>query len=135
MGDPQLGEQPRHALVLSLVAFETCFVGERAGDPGLARAARTGDQDIGAVADPRAVAEAENDVAVEAAGAAQVDVLEAGVLVAQLGLLEAPLQGSGAPFGDFAVDQQPEPVLEGHVAEVVPRHLFEEGGLHAGQAQ
>ena len=44
-------------------------------------------------------------------------------------------RGSGAPFGDFAVDQQPEPVLEGHVAEVVPRHLFEEGGLHAGQAQ
>ena len=107
-------------------------MGEGARDPGLAGAAGAGDQDIGAVADPHAVAEAEHEAAVEAAGAAQVDVLEAGVLVAELGLLEPPLQGSGTAFGDLAVDQQREAVLEGHVIEVMARHLFEEGGLHPG---
>ena len=33
MGDPQLGEQPWHALVLGLAAFKAGFVGERASDP------------------------------------------------------------------------------------------------------
>ena len=94
-----------------------------------------GDEDVGAVADPGAVSEAEDDAAVEAAGPAEVDVLEAGVGVAQLGLLEAALQGARAPLGDFAVDQQREALREGHVVEVVARHLFEEGGVHAGQAQ
>ena len=55
--------------------------------------------------------------------------------MAELGLLEPPLQGSGSALGDLAVDQQREAVLEGHVIEVVARHLFEEGGLHPGQAQ
>ena len=135
MGDPQLGEQPWHALVLGLAAFKAGFVGERASDPTLARAARAGDQDIGGIADPGAVAEAEHEAAVEPAGAAQIDILEAGVLVAQLSLLEAPLEGPGSAFGYLSVDQQREPVLERHVAEIVARHLLEEGGQHAGQAQ
>ena len=85
--------------------------------------------------DPRAIAETEHDAPVEAARPGQVDLLEAGILVAQPGPLEAPLQGSGAAVGDLAVDQQGEPVLERHVAEVAARDLLEEGGLHAGQAQ
>ena len=56
-------------------------------------------------------------------------------MLAQLRLLEAPLQGSRAAFGDLAVDQQRQPVLEGHVVEVMAPHLFEEGCLQAGQAQ
>ena len=55
--------------------------------------------------------------------------------MAQLRPLEAPLQGSGAALGDLAVDQQREPIFEGHVVEVVARHLLEEGGVHAWQAQ
>ena len=53
----------------------------------------------------------------------------------QPGLLEAPPQGARAALGDLAVDQQGEAVLERHVVEIAPRHLFEEGGVHAGQAQ
>ena len=53
----------------------------------------------------------------------------------QLGLLETPLEGPGAALGDLAVDEQREPVLEGHGVEVVAGHLFEEGGQHAGQAK
>ena len=90
---------------------------ERASDPTLARAARAGDQEFGGIADPGAVAEAEHEAAVEPAGAAQIDILEAGVLVAQLSLLEAPLEGPGSAFGYLSVDQQREPVLERHVAE------------------
>ena len=70
-----------NALVLGLAAFKAGFVSERASDPTLARAARAGDQDIGGIADPGAVAEAEHEAAVEPAGAAQIDILEAGVLV------------------------------------------------------
>ena len=68
-------------------------------------------------------------------GRLRIDILEAGVLVAQLSLLEAPLEGPGSAFGYLSVDQQREPVLERHVAEIVARHLLEEGGQHAGQAQ
>ena len=53
--------------------------------------------------------------------------------MAQAGLLETPLQGPGLALVDLAVDDQREPVLEGHGVEVVTRHLFEEGGQHAGQ--
>ena len=131
MGDPQLGEEPRHALVLGQVAFEARLVAESARDPTLARAAWAGDQDMGAVADPGAVCEAEHEAAVEATRAAQVDVLEACILMAQLRPLEAPLQGPGAALGDLAVDQQRQAVHEGHIVEVVARHLLEEGGVHA----
>ena len=55
--------------------------------------------------------------------------------MAQPCLLETPLQGPGPALVDLAVDEQREPVLEGHGVEVVTRHLFEEGGQHAGQAQ
>ena len=43
MGDPQIGEQARHAQILGLVAFETRLVGKCASDPTLARAARPGE--------------------------------------------------------------------------------------------
>ena len=36
------------------------------------------------------------------------------------------------PLGDLAVDQQRQAVHEGHIVEVVARHLLEEGGVHAG---
>ena len=108
---------------------------ESAGKPTLARAAGTDDQDVGAVADPGAVSEAEHDATVEAAWAGQVDVLEAGVRVAQVRLLEPPPQGSCTAFGDLAVDQKRQAVLEGHVIEVAARDLFQESSVHAGQAK
>ena len=135
VSDPQIGEKPRQAQILGLESFEACLVRESAGKPALARAARTDDQYIGAVADPGAVAEAEYDAAVETAWAGQVDVLEAGVRVAQMRLLEPPPQGSCAAFGDLSVDQKRQAILEGHVIEVAARDLFEEGGVHAGQAK
>ena len=61
MGDAQIVEQPRHAQIEGLEPFETGLVGEGARDPALAGAARTCDQDRGAVMDPRAIAEAEHD--------------------------------------------------------------------------
>ena len=51
------------------------------------------------------------------------------------GLLEAPLKGAGSTFGDLPVDEQGEAVLEGHVGEIPPCDLLEEGGAHPGKAQ
>ena len=60
---PQLGERPRNARAPGPEAFQARLAGERAGDPGPARAARAGDRDVGAVPDPGAVAEARDDAA------------------------------------------------------------------------
>jgi hypothetical protein len=63
-------------------------VAERAGEPALADAARTGDQEIAVLADEVAPGELEEQGALEAASGAIIDVFDAGIV--------AQLRGPGA---------------------------------------
>ena len=75
-GERQRLEQPRHALVEDGAVVAAGLVPEGAGDPGFADAGRAGDQQILVAVDPIAGGELLEQGAVEAAGGAQIDILD-----------------------------------------------------------
>ena len=91
------------------------LLSEGAGEPALADAARTGDEQIAVLPDPVAGGELEEERSVEAAGGAEVDVLDGGA-VAKLGRLEARLEALLTAGRHLVVEDQAEPF---GVAEVV----------------
>ena len=103
-------EQARNALVENGVVVATGLVTERGGDPALADAGGTADQQVGMIVDPAALGEPGEQCAVEPPRRAVVDVLDAGLL-AQLGVAQAggeplvvsqrrlPFEQHGEPFG------------------------------------
>ena len=82
----KITEQPRHALIEHGAIVATGLVAERRGEPALADAGGSADQQIGMVVDPLAFDQHRQEASVEAARGAIVDVLDAGLL-AQLGVL------------------------------------------------
>ena len=87
-------------------------MGERAGEPGLTDAARAGDEDIEVFAQPAPGGEGEDEGLVESAGVTEVDVLDAGVGVAQLRAAQSIGHAPVVTHGGFAVDEQAEALLE-----------------------
>ena len=83
-GDGNVVQQPREAQVQRGESVAAGLMGERAGEPGLADAARSGDEDVEVLAQPAPGGEGEDEGLVESAGVAEIDVLEAGVGMAQL---------------------------------------------------
>ena len=83
-GQAEVGEQPRHPLVQDGVVVAAGLLAEGAGQPGLPDAGRPLDDQVLPGLDPAALDELLEQGAVEAAGSAPVDVLDAG-LVAQFG--------------------------------------------------
>ena len=72
---------------------------------------RPRDEDIEVVAGPAPVGEREHEVAVEATGLAEVDVLDAG-RVSESGASQPVGELAGVAFGELAVDDEPEAFLE-----------------------
>ncbi len=64
---------------------------------------------------------------VELAGRAEVDVLDGGAGLAQLGGPHPGLEPPGVPTGDLAVDQQAEPFGVGEIADGILRLQLGEG--------
>ena len=89
--DGQLVQQARHADVARGEAAATRAFDEGAGDEALADAARSRDDHVVALSDPRAGAEREDLLAIEPARVGEVDGLERR-RVAQLGRAEAPVE-------------------------------------------
>ena len=129
----QFGEEPGHALVEDGMVPPAGHLSERAGEPAFADAAGTDDDQV--ALDPLAGGELLEERAVEASGSAVVDVLDGGLAVAELGVLEPVLQATVVALGDLAVEQQGEPF---GVVELVglglAAHLVEGLG-HAGEAE
>jgi hypothetical protein len=70
---------------------------------------------------------------VETARCAVVDVLDTGILL-ELGLAQARLQPPVLAFGQLAVGQSSEALLEAEGVDVGYRHLLVKGLGHPGQA-
>lgn len=75
-----------------------------------------------------------HDGAVETAGRAQVEVLDAGGL-AQRGELQAGDEAAGVALVGFAVDEEAEALLEGQAVGDGRGALLVEGLGHAGEAR
>jgi len=104
-------------------SFAADLLGEGAGEIGLADAGRSGDQAVLAVANPLAGGEREDERAVEAAGCAEVEILQ-GRLLTMARLAEAQSKLVVLPFGGFAVHQEAQPLLEGELTNFRHPHLF-----------
>src|SRR6266478_6118058 len=84
----EFAEQPRHALIEHGAIVAAGLVAERRSEPALADAGGPADQQIGVVVDPSAFDQHGQQAAVETARGAIVDVFDAGLLLAQLGVLQ-----------------------------------------------
>jgi len=102
-----------------------------AGEPGLADAARPGDQQVAAVFDPSAGGQLLEQRLVELAGSPKVDVLDGGADMAQGRGPEPGPEPPGVAVGDLAVDQQGQPVSVGKLGCAVLRLEFGKGFRHA----
>ena len=107
-GEREGGEQPRHAVIEDGEVLPAGLVAEGAGEPTFADAARAGDQQITPCADPVAGGELEEQRAIETAGGAEVDILDAGLMAQPRGpgaSLEALLPSQR----HLVVEQEAEP--------------------------
>jgi len=133
-GECELGEQAREPEVAGGQTVPTGAVSERAGEVALAGPCGSGDEDVVVLTDPLTRGEAEDERAVEAAGRAEVEVLDAGGHV-ELGDLEKPGEAAVVAEGDLALEQKSESVLEGEGVEIGHEELLLEGLGHPGEAE
>lgn len=111
-----------------------CLVSERAGQPALADAGGPNQQEIVMLPDPITAGELQEQVAIEAAGGAEVDVLDLGVMAELRGTgpcLEALLTARGR--FPFEQDREPFTVLE--LSRLRLRLEFVIRVRHAGEAE
>ena len=102
-GDGEVVQQPRQSQVQRGESVAAGLMGERTGEPGLSDAARSGDEDVEVLAQPAPAGKREDEGLVESAGVAEVDVLDAGVGMAQLRAARgrAPLDGYDRRYRAF----------------------------------
>src|SRR5664280_180900 len=110
-------EQARDTMILDRTIVAAGLVAEGAGNPALAQAGCPCDEQVLIAADPVADDESGEDGAVDTAWRAQIDVFHACAL-AQRGELEAGRETFGVALGGFAIDQQPDALLERQSIEI-----------------
>ena len=131
MGQLKVAEEARQPVVEDALSVPAGTLTKRAGKPGLANAAGSGDQQILVLRDPAAEGELLEQTPVELAWGAEVHVLDAGTDMAGLGCPHPAPEFLRAAAGGLAVDQQAEPVVMAEVASVVAALKFGEGVRHA----
>ncbi len=110
-------EEPGRAATEDAAPVPAGLAAEGASDPALPGSGRPGDQEpLGAI-DPIACDELLQQGAVDAAGRAQVDVLDDGVLP-EGSELEPHSQAPRVALGGLALDHAAEPLLEGERGDV-----------------
>src|SRR6202023_319841 len=134
LGDREIGEEPRQAMVERRESLPARLVGQGAGEKALAESGRAGDQDVLVVADPLARAERAEQRAVESAGSAEVDVLDHGGL-AQARFGEAVIEPAVLAFGHLAIHERTESLASAELLDATHLQLLVERPGHAAQAQ
>ena len=127
-------EESRQALIEDRAIIPTGLVAERTGNPTLADAGRTDDEQVLVSCDPLAGDELLEQRLVEPARRLHVDILDDGVLpeACEPQAADQPLV---LALGRFAVDEQSKPFLEGQRRDVGLSLLFVERLRHASEPQ
>ncbi len=111
-GEGQRIEQARHAPVEHGAVVPAGFVAERTGEPALPRAGLARDQKILPPCDSLAGGELSEQRPVEAARRLGVEVLDRRILP-EVGIFQARDQPFALALGGLAINERPEPLLEG----------------------
>ena len=111
------------------------MLGQRARQPGLARARGPGDQHGVPCLDPFAQRQAHHRAALQAPRAAAVQVFNGRLRVFEFGGLEQPRTAPVLPAMHLPVDQQGQPFFKAHGADAALRELLLQRLGHGFQAQ
>ena len=134
LGERQLLQEAWQPEVHRAVSLSTGFVGERAGEVGLADAGRADDEHVVMLLDPGTLGQLQEQRLIQPAAVAEVDVLDTGRL-AQLGLLQSRGELAVLAVADLPVHQQPQALFEAESFGVGGVHQLLEGKQHPEQAQ
>ena len=126
-------EHARRTLIEDGPPIPARLVAKGAGDPAFAQTGRPGYQQVLVPGDPAAIGKMRHDTAVKATWAAQVQILDAGIL-AQGGELQPRGQFLAVTLRGLSVDQQAETLFEGEIVEGCRPALFFKRRCNAGQA-
>src|SRR5271165_4295659 len=135
VGNAQFFEQAAEASVEDGKALATRGLAQGTGEPGLAEPGGAGDEDAVSGANPVGRGEAGELTWIETAGTARVEILNAGIGIFELGLLEEAFQAPGIAPGEFTIDQEAEAIFEGEAGSQRLGELLLEGAGHAIEAQ
>ena len=102
--DGQVVQEPRCPDIRRGEAVATRALDEGRGEPGLADAGRSGDQQMVVIADPATRAEAQDHLTVEPAGRAEIDIFERR-WIAQLRVAQAQGEFPGLAGGPLDIDE------------------------------
>ncbi len=109
-GDLKVLEETGETEIANRVALSTGFVGQRTSHEGFTASGRAGNEDIVVLSDPVAGTQLGDQGFIQAAGMAEVDILQ-GRLLAQPGLMETGFQTAIFPVGYFPIDEQTQAFL------------------------
>ena len=109
MAEIEIGEQARHAGVVDGVTVATRLLRQRTGQPRLADAARTGDQEAAVLGDPAAGGQLLEQRLIESPWGAVVDIFDRGLAVPQPSSAQSGVEASGVAIGGLAIEQQRQP--------------------------
>ena len=101
-------EQPGHADIGDGVIKARGLVREGTGQPCLSGAGLAGENDLFVGLDPVALGERQDLAPVEAAAGAEVDIFDAGIGEAHLGVSQPVGKALVGPIGGLAVEHEPE---------------------------
>src|SRR5262249_5522608 len=133
-GEREFGEELGNPLIENRAVISAGLVTHGTSKPRFAHAGRTAQNQIVVRVDPLAIGELLEQSTVEAAWGPVIDVLDAR-LRAQSGIAQAGGQPLVAAMGEFAIDQQPEPVGMSECGGFVASFEFGKRLGHAGEAK
>lgn len=109
--ESQRFEEAWHPVIGHAAAIAASLVTERAGNPIFPEAGLAGNQKVLVAVDPGSVDQMRHDAVIDAAGCAQIEILDTGGL-AQGRELQAGSQRLGIALGALTIHEQAEPILE-----------------------
>jgi hypothetical protein len=133
-GDLKVLEETGEAEIADRVTLPTGFMGQGAGQEGFTASRGPGDEDIVVLSDPVAGTQLGDQGFIQAAGMAEVDILQSRLL-AQPGLTETGFHSAILPFGHFPINQQSQTFLEAEGVDLGESLLIFKGPGHTGQPQ
>ena len=131
----EVGEETRQPVIKDGPVGAARGMAERAGEPRLAYAAGSGDQDRAVPVDPPAGGRGSGTGHGRGRGRPVVHVLHAGVAVAQVGSAQSRLEAAGAAPGLLTVEHQPDPGDGIEAAAAILRDELGESLCHAVELQ
>jgi hypothetical protein len=133
-GDLKVLEETGETEIANRVAFTAGLMSQGTGQEGLPASRGAGDEDIVVLSDPVAGTQLGDQGFIQAAGMAEVDILQ-GRLLPQPGLMETGFHSAVLPFSHFPIDQQSQAFLEAEGVDLGESLLVFEGPGHTGQPQ